>query len=658
MYRDPYRRYRRRMRRFGRRNYGEFPVLLIGPDEPFSLIALAAFGRWAYRHRSAFWPFIITGVAFAAAAMIHPHHARYWIAVAAVTGLVTVTLAIPHRILWSAPAGRVTAGVLSRLWERCGIGRPEERAYAASVTAVTGGWLAAAIAVGPAIKPLPAIAAIATVLLGIPWWAHRRRRAKARAERTIQSWPVIAENIGLPGSRIVSIVVDVWGWTARIAIKKGITAEQAIGKVTAIESGLGLRPGSARAIPDPDKADRFTLRVIETNPHAHPIPWPGPVARSVTKPVEIGLTEDGHPVTAVILRRNVLIGGTTGAGKSGVLNVILAVLVACRDVVIWGVDLKGGMELQPWADCLDRLATTPQEAGELFRDAVGWLNRRAREQAAQGRRVLDPSPDDPALIIVVDEYAELPDEARDCADSIARRGRAVAVNLIAATQRPTQEAMGKGTAVRSQMDVRICLRVRERRDVDLVLGQGAFNSGWHAHQLTQPGEFLVSDPEHGVPERSRAYLISSEQIARHAAQHAHTRPAMPPGGPDRPQTAPEPARTPEDGPARGDDHSGPEAALWAALTRAGPDGATVAELMAACGMGRSWVYYRLREHAKAGRAERTSRGAWRAITPPGEPPTRPPDRRPPARPGSPGHPGRPGEGPHRDRRHPPTGHEQ
>jgi len=48
---------------------------------------------------------------------------------------------------------------------------------------------------------------------------------------------------------------------------------------------------------------------------------------------------------------------------------------------------------------------------------------------------------------------------------------AVAVTLIAATQRPTQKAVGQG-ALRSQMDVRVCFRVRERRDVDLILGQG------------------------------------------------------------------------------------------------------------------------------------------------------------------------------------------
>jgi hypothetical protein len=88
-----------------------------------------------------------------------------------------------------------------------------------------------------------------------------------------------------------------------------------------------------------------------------------------------------------------------------------------------------------------------------------------------------------------------------------------------------------------------------------------------------------------------------------------------------------------DGPAGNNGHYGPEAALWGALLRAGPDGAPITELMAACGMGRSWVYYRLREHARAGRAIQTTRGAWRAVRPgdgrsPGHPGTSRPPRSP------------------------------
>ena len=185
-------------------------------------------------------------------------------------------------------------------------------------------------------------------------------------------------------------------------------------------------------------------------------------------------------------------------------------------------------------------AFTPEQATQLFRDAVTKLNERAARMAAEGKRVWEPTPDDPALIIIVDEWAELPEEAREFADSVARRGRAVAVNLIAATQRPTQDAMGKDTAVRSQMDIRICLRVREPRDADLILGQGSVNSGWHAHKLTKPGEFLISDPEHAMPERNRAYLLTDARRDYHAAQCAPLRPHSAPTGrhaPDHPGTA-------------------------------------------------------------------------------------------------------------------------
>jgi len=634
--RDPYRRAMRRAGRTWRNRDDAYPILIIGTGEPVAAIAAAMIARWAYRHRSAFLPFLITSAAFVTAAFTHPHHARWWITTACVTVFATVLLGIPHRLLWARPAGRFTSGLLARLWGVCGIDRPAERAYGTVVIVSAGGWLTAAIALGPFMRPLPQIAGIGTVILGIPWWAHRRRRSRVRIERTIQAWPSLADSIGLPGSRIASAAGDAWGWTARVILRKGGTAEDAVAKIPAIESGLGVRRGSVRVIPDAARADRFTLRVIEKDPHAAPVPWPGNTSTSITRPAEIGLSEGGQPVRVLFLRRHALVGGTTGAGKSGIVNVILAYLVACRDVVIWAVDLKGGMELRPWASCIQRLAFTSEQAAGLFRDAVTEVNRRAARMAETGKRSWDPTPDNPALVIIVDEYAEMPEEAHQYADSVARLGRAVAVSLLAATQRPSQDAMGKG-AVRSQMDTRICLRVRERRDVDLILGQGAFKAGWHAHQLSQPGAFLISDPEHAVPERHRAYLINDEQIARHAARHAHGRPALFAATPDITQTAPESPQTAGNGPADNDGHDGPEAALWAALLTAGPDGAPITDLMAACGMGRSWVYYRLREHARAGRAVQTTRGAWRAV--------RPGDGRPPGHPST----GRPPRGPRRPR---------
>lgn len=91
-----------------------------------------------------------------------------------------------------------------------------------------------------------------------------------------------------------------------------------------------------------------------------------------------------------------------------------------------------------------------------------------------------------------------------------------------------------------------------------------------------------------------------------------------------------------DGPARGVDPDGPEAALWAALLRGGPDGVPITDLMIGCGMGRSWVYYRLREHGRAGRAVQSTRRSWRAV--------RPGDGRPPGHPGTGRPPGPRGDG--------------
>ena len=321
-----------------------------------------------------------------------------------------------------------------------------------------------------------------------------------------------------------------------------------------------------------------------------------------------GLFEDATVVTLRLAHRHGLLGGVAGAGKSGVLNTILAALAACSDVVLWGIDLKGGMELQPWAGCLARIATTPEEAAALLADAVHVLEARARHLAANGSRLWQPTAVLPALLIVIDEYAELAEESPAAiwhADSIARRGRAVAVTLLAATQRPTQKAMGSG-AVRSQMDVRICLRVRERRDVDLILGQGMLAAGWAADALNAPGKFLISTPEHTTPRRARAYRLTDQDVATIAARHQATRPALD-GLSAAIATPTEPA--PDDAPATDGD---PVTALRAALEQAPESGVTVRELTEATGMGRTWIYNQLKSLDTNGHARQVTRGRWRA----------------------------------------------
>ena len=334
-------------------------------DEPGLFDALARLGRLAHRYRSELAPLTVAVTLSVAALWLHAAYPDGWAWVLAVTG---------------------TAALLSALR---GATRLEERAYAATVVIAAGAWLTAATAYGPGHRPLPLLLLVATAAGGTPWWMHRRRRARVRVDRTIQAWPDLAEQIGLAGSRVLSAVVDVWGWRARMTLRAGQTVADVVTHVPAIESGLGTRPGAVRVEADPAHAGRFVMRVLAEDPHANAVPWPGPAARSVADPLPLGVFEDATDVRVPMLRRHVLIGGIAGAGKSGVLNAVVGNLVACPDVVLWGIDLKGGMELRPWAPCLARLATTPVEAAAMLRDAVRVLEARARAMGDTSSPSLD-----------------------------------------------------------------------------------------------------------------------------------------------------------------------------------------------------------------------------------------------------------------------------
>ncbi|MFI9597071.1 cell division protein FtsK [Nonomuraea sp. NPDC052265] len=596
---------RHEMRRNARRmrRYGVQPVAMID-DLELAPLAIAGITRLAWRYRSELAPFSLATTVLLAGVILRRWCPEWWPAVIVCT---------------------VTAATALAVWGRwVNLPRPVERGYAATATAFAGTWLTLAACFGPFMAPLPATLGIGTLVLAMPWWAHRRRRARVRVERTLAAWPDIAKAVGLAGSRVQSAMVDLWGYRFRLGLGIGQTVEDAVNAVPRLESALGTTRGGIRVQPVASKkANRADVRVIETDPHADAIAWPGPSITSITQPVKLGLFEDGTPVRVPLLRRHGLFAGMSGAGKSGGVNVLLGELTACQDVILWAIDLKRGMELQPWASCIDRLATTPQEAEALLADAVVILDGRADDLTRCGERVWEPSADRPALLIVIDEYAELASEAPRAighADSIARRGRAPAVNLIAATQRPSKDAMGK-SAVRSQMDVRLCFRVREPRDGDLILGQGMVKAGWHAHKLDAPGKFLVSSPEHDIPRRARSYLLDDDGVQATAERHAQHRPPLDEvsaqalqEAAERPAAPLESAFRPSPRHARDSAARRAEEALTASLRQAPRNGASIGDLMRETGMRRTWVYQRLQDLSRADQVEQVSRGRWRALS--------------------------------------------
>lgn len=313
------------MRRTARRmhRYGFQPMMFMSPGDRRPETAASVFARWAWSYRSEFAPIATGMVLWSAAWLLHVFHPRWWPYVIALAVAIPVCLAV---------VGRHVA-----LTTRA------ERLYAATTTAAAGAWLAVSTISGPWRSPLPVVLVAGGTVLAVPWWAHRRRRARVRVERTLAAWPEIADAVGLAGSRVQSAVVDVWGWRARFALARGQTINDVIGRVPAIESGLGTFRGAVRVLPTADDlANRFELRVLAKDPNADAITWPGPSTTSISDPIDLGPFEDAAPVKVLFLRRHALFGGATGSGKSGGLNVLMGNLSACCDAVIWAIDLKRG----------------------------------------------------------------------------------------------------------------------------------------------------------------------------------------------------------------------------------------------------------------------------------------------------------------------------
>ena len=235
---------------------------------------------------------------------------------------------------------------------------------------------------------------------------------------------------------------------------------------------------ATRASAVPDTVDLGTLDVPRAEPAAILAAWANadpspraPLGRGAGGVVDLALRDGPH----------VLVGGTTGSGKSELL-VTLVLAQALRQpphrLAVLLVDFKGGTGLGPVAGLphvVDHVTDLDlAAAGRILVALRAELRRRERLLArARVRDLADLDPDDPAtpprLLVVVDELRALVDDVPDAGPALARlaaQGRALGIHLVLATQRP---AGAVGADLRANVGVCIALRVRDGADsADLI----------------------------------------------------------------------------------------------------------------------------------------------------------------------------------------------
>ncbi len=525
------------------------------------------------------------------------------------------------------------AGGLWQWGDRVKLDRATERAYAAVLTLATGLWLALAAVLSPLRADLLLALLVGTVAGGVPWWWHRRIRAEGRMTRAVREWAIdLTEHE--PGSSLQRVKVSgdggiLIGWL----LAPGRTIDDIRPAVGRLESLLDLRPGAIEIDQDPTKARRLILRIQPRDPHATALTWPGPPQdATITEPVTIGRYTDGGPCQAPLLGMHALIAGATGSGKSGVLNVVVGYLAACADVVLWGCDLKFGLELGPWRPVFapGRVATTPEQAAELLQAAVRVIVARGEDMARQGLREWPVSPERPALVVVIDEHKALSDNRRaiEAIETLTAQGRAMAVSVVDSTQYPTMPALGS-SLIAPQCTVKVCLRVNTPGEANVILGPGSASAGWKAHQIPKgkPGTLYLDAPGADSPRLARAFHVTDEMVARTARAHADWRTTLDPfseratsmaatvtgpSAPPLPPVGPPPALPDAGQPAmaEAEERDPLKRRLMEALAEAGERGAKVEELADLTGMRKTWVYDRLGELAADGLVVRGTHSRW------------------------------------------------
>lgn len=505
---------------------------------------------WNYHHASA--PLLTAGTVYGAGELLNYAHTS---------------------VLYPSIVGTLAASTIGLTEYGSGSSVPTI-VYSTSVTAAAAGWLTASAMVPNFPFTMAGVlsALAATAVFGPLYRAVRYHRANTEDREAIrvgrEKWVHAFRSIGLAGVEIPrgGIESNRAGFTLHVLLPPGMTLSTIQSASDKLEVALSrvmpsVRRGSI-SVTGGAGAHEVLITVGTADILSETVPLPDDhSALSIRNPLPFATYETGGDASIAWYEdgwggKSGLVVGKRGSGKSVTVNVLLAQLLRCPDVVVFGIDLKGGRTLRPWLTpwqegwtvedanaeggtmraeypVLDWVATTLEEAVLLLETVVAMLDYRAT--AGTGSMVV-PTPNEPAIIVLCEEIADLTaaattgtgDErklggrANRAITRIMKKGRSEAINDVLVTQRATVVNTAGGEA-KSQIDVTIGLRTEKAQDTLSVFPDDAHIK---LHELEHSGTLYVKDGADAEPRKARSWYVADrkpEVIAQLAADRTQWR---------------------------------------------------------------------------------------------------------------------------------------
>jgi S-DNA-T family DNA segregation ATPase FtsK/SpoIIIE len=273
----------------------------------------------------------------------------------------------------------------------------------------------------------------------------------------------------------------------------------------------------------------------------------------MTSPLALVLGKDisGAPVVADLARMpHLLVGGTTGSGKSTAVNAMVLSLLykaTAEHIRLIMIDPKM-LELSVYEGIPHLLApvvTDMKEAANALRWCAAEMerryqlmaalgvrnlagyNRKLKEMQEAGQPIRDPllmkalgpegNPNEvplleplPFIVVIVDELADMMmivgKKVEELIARLAQKARASGIHLILATQRPSVDVITG--LIKANIPTRIAFQVSAKVDSRTILDQMG------AEQLLGHGDMLFLQPGTSVPIRVHGAFVSDQEVHR------------------------------------------------------------------------------------------------------------------------------------------------